>query len=541
METILDKTQRPTAASILPVGSGSLAANRVERRRRAAKSLPLIGMAASILGAALFASAVMAEPPVRDSAEFETLHPGVYVGKEKAGLAGYFAFFKALQARGPIDVQALIHGTLPKDTPGVYPPFKVTEAMVRYDNRKYDPDNRVLNDAAYARSLGYKDIIAYPTFVAFDDFFLKVYPLDGRDTLLTADLNHNVTNYLPVYPGDTIHLVLNSGEVTDLTPEAGSTYRYSPSEYRGSIYNQRGEKVSDVIFRSLRSTHIYKPGMAPKVDHPSPIPGWEAPNWRQRPEHVYTDEDWAYIRNIWAHEKRQGAKPLYWEDVKVGDEPAWTADGPVLESVIPTVPYGMGTGGSRTLRHEIMDPAIFKTMVRRERDGNYRMPNRQDYVPPVPDQPAGTADGVGSASTSADLHKDNGQRGILLNYVGRDFAVRHLHNWMGDRGWISNLRWSIMDPRALAGVGKNVPRSPYSERFLDKVPKMQGKNVDAHGMTGDLAIVKSYVYDKFVRNGEFFVDVAWWVETIDGYIWEEGAATIRLPSRAAGAASQAQG
>jgi hypothetical protein len=34
-----------------------------------------------------------------------------------------------------------------------------------------------------------------------------------------------------------------------------------------------------------------------------------------------------------------------------------------------------------------------------------------------------------------------------------------------------------------------------------------------------------------VLNGEHFVDLAWWVESIDGYIWEAGGATLKLPSK----------
>ena len=72
--------------------------------------------------------------------------------------------------------------------------------------------------------------------------------------------------------------------------------------------------------------------------------------------------------------------------------------------------------------------------------------------------------------------------------------------------------------------------APHSERFLEKVPKMKGRHVTAHGVTGDVALVKSNIYDKYVTNGEFLVELAWWVETIDGYIWQEGGATVRLPS-----------
>ena len=42
-------------------------------------------------------------------------------------------------------------------------------------------------------------------------------------------------------------------------------------------------------------------------------------------------------KEIWAKEKRQGAAPLYWEDVKIGDQPTWTLEGPILGTLIYTV------------------------------------------------------------------------------------------------------------------------------------------------------------------------------------------------------------
>jgi hypothetical protein len=112
---------------------------------------------------------------------------------------------------------------------------------------------------------------------------------------------------------------------------------------------------------------------------------WEAPDWTSRPAHYYTDEDWEYIKDLWSKENRRGSEFLYWEDVKIGDEPTWTVDGPILESLMPTTPYGMGCGGSRTMKKEIMDPEIFKTMIRDEKDGIYRLPNKEDYIPAIPD------------------------------------------------------------------------------------------------------------------------------------------------------------
>jgi hypothetical protein len=472
-----------------------------------------------------------------DPADFETVYPGVYRGREAGPVERYLASNKALEDRGEIDTEALSAGTLPADTPGLGPALAVTEAMVRYNNAKYDPDNPLLNDAGYARSLGHRDIVAMPCYGAHDDTFMVPYPPDARDTLLVSQLNHSITNYRPVYPGDTLYLIADRRSLIDRTSVEGSIYRHVTLVSWGSVYNQRGEKVNDTTWRVTESLKTYKEGRRPKNMGFAEM--WEGPDWLSRPAHYYTDADWEFIKGIWANEKRRGAEPLYWEDVNVGDQPPWTVDGPIDESLSPTAPYGMGTGGSRTLRKEIMDPAVFARMIRGEKDGIYRLPNRGDYVPAVPDgavpffqvDPEG-AESAGAVDTK-DIHKAGPDRAALINFLGRDLAIRHINNWMGDRGWLRNIRWGIMPAEAHAALGKVVPKDPGAEHFLGKVPQMAGRHALAHGLTGDLALVKSYVYDKCVCDGRFLADLVWWIETIAGDIWLEGGATVSLPSRRA--------
>jgi hypothetical protein len=107
-----------------------------------------------------------------DPDDFVVLYPGVYTEKEKALVEKYLADNEALEERGDIDVQALVKGMLPKDTPGLGPSYVASEAMIRYNNEKYDPENPVLNDAEVAKKLGYKDVIAMPCFGANDDIFM---------------------------------------------------------------------------------------------------------------------------------------------------------------------------------------------------------------------------------------------------------------------------------------------------------------------------------------------------------------------------------
>lgn len=466
--------------------------------------------------------------------DFEVLFPGVLLERERPLVAKYLADNRAMLEQGELDLRALTSGTLPNDTPGVLPSVPVAEDMVRYNNSKYDPENPLAHDAEYARALGHKDILAMPCFGAHDDSFMVPWPPDARDTLTVSQLNHSVHTYRPVYPGDTLFMVARRRTVTDLTPPAGSTYRSVVLRTEGSVYNQRCEKVNDCVFSVMESMRILKN----KPADFGPADVWDAPEWIKRPSHYYTDADWDRIIEIWKNERRRGAEPLYFEDVAVGDQPTWTVDGPVDDTVMPTAPFGQGTGGTRTLKHEIMDPKKRRLLIRGEADGIYRTPNRDDYCPPVPENPGNavmipTFAGDGAIDTR-DIHRvAPGARAPLINFYGRDMAVRHVTNWMGDHGWIANIRWGLMPASTMAAYGRPVPVNPAATRFLDPVPLMRGQAAETHGLTRDLALVKSYVYDRYVRDGEFFVELAWWIETITGEVWLDGGATVKLPSKRA--------
>lgn len=508
--------------------------------------------------------------------DFVTMYPGVPLEKEKDLVEAWIAENNAINERGTIDVQALISGKLPKDTPGVSTVIKATEEMIRYENQKYDPENPLLNDEEYARKMGYENIFALPPFAAHDDSYMVPYPKGARDTFLVEDLNHSVTYYSPIYPGDTLYLIVDSRHFLDITPEEGSMCRSVALEFKGSIYNQKGEKVNDVIYRVVENLYNFKDS-----SNPGNYPARIVPEWLSRPAHYYTDEDWETIKDIWAKEKRQGAVPLYWEDVNIGDRPAWTLDGPIDLSYggrggggFGTIQTGMSSGGARTLKEEIMDPEIFKTMVRDEETGIYQLANKADYFPTVPSAPSASSESQGGAAPSGGFPggapggdqqgargdsggapggapdaqggapvaqiddpkgsmKQTDNRSTFMNTQGRELALRHISNWMGENGWFYNISWSMMSGDNLADFGYIVPENPQAVRWLEKVPEMKGKHVNAHGVTTDVAIVKSYVYNKYVRNNEFFVDLAWWIESIDGYIWMEGGATVKLPSKMA--------
>jgi hypothetical protein len=87
-------------------------------------------------------------------------------------------------------------------------------------------------------------------------------------------------------------------------------------------------------------------------------------------------------------------------------------------------------------------------------------------MPPMRDDDSAAIDTV-------DIHKQTESRAVLINFLGRDIAVRHINNWMGDHSWIYNIRWGIMPAEAHIALGQNVPTNPDAEYFLEKVPYMK--------------------------------------------------------------------
>lgn len=82
----------------------------------------------------------------------------------------------------------------------------------------------------------------------------------------------------------------------------------------------------------------------------------------------------------------------------------------------------------------------------------------------------------------------------------------------------------------------SIPLSSYPKLFdkfpyLEKVPFMKGTRANWHGMEGDTAISKAYVVDKYKKDNEHFVDLVWWIETLDKDLILEGYVTVKLPKK----------
>lgn len=143
--------------------------------------------------------------------------------------------------------------------------------------------------------------------------------------------------------------------------------------------------------------------------------------------------------------------------------------------------------------------------------------------------------------------KNTDGRQLFWNVMAHRWIAGLLYNWMGDEGWLQRIGRDMMDlpPGASKAVNyqtdptliPSIPEKSYPKLFdrfpyLEKVPYMKGKRATWHGLTGDTVISRAYVFDKYKKDGEYFVDLIWWMENFDNYLILEGFATVKLPKRA---------
>ena len=435
--------------------------------------------------------------------KFVTVYPGVWTEREKPYAEEYFSKIKELEDRGPIDVQALISGKIEKGTQGFSNVLEVKEDMMLYNAKKYDPDNKLYTDDAYAKSLGYAGKIAMPAFAAHDDSFLTAFNGKARDFLAVTGLHHEIEQLAPVYAGDTLYLVKDKLELVDLTPKEGSIYRNLVLKCTGSVYNQKGEKVLGVMFSARENLKSYEDPADMTPRHPcmgKPPTGGHVP-FTATPTRIGSRSLTHGPRRITAVTSPFTGRMSTWAIC-----PNVTIDGPIHASCNPTPPYGMAVGGSRTMK-ELSDPEVRAKMTRDPKYGVYVPADMKEWDPEVPpyDDPRakmGPPPGAGAPPKEE-------KRSIFINFLGRDFAIHHINNWMGSHGWIQNIRWGIMtDPTE---QGFCFPKNTAVCEMIEKIPAMAGKKCNTHGLQYDVMKIHSQVYDKYEKDGKHYVELGFWI------------------------------
>ena len=138
-------------------------------------------------------------------------------------------------------------------------------------------------------------------------------------------------------------------------------------------------------------------------------------------------------------------------------------------------------------------------------------------------------------------------RSTFQNSVAAKLAAGMICDWMGDDGWLRKVGWNIMEIPMGSDASinyqehptliPNIPGKYYPDLFdkypyMAKVPFMWGCRAGWHVLENDLIICNAYVTAKYQKGSEYFVDLTWWDTTFDGYMVQEGFATVKLPKKA---------
>jgi acyl dehydratase len=516
-----------------------------------------------------------------DWTAWEFYYPGKYDAADTKILADFKAELDLINNRGEINIQDLIAGKLSK-TPGVSGggpgAGKVTyDSMLKMAKQCGLGDDPLFTNRDYAKNTKYGGLIAVPLWCSLEIMPAMPKAKGIGDYMVVNDLCHTMNYYKPFYEGDTLTVVTDGQHFEDTTPAEGSYYRTFVMKGWGRVFNQKGELVAEGASMTNESYRRHKD---PAKRNKSGAQAWESPDWWIRKAHSYTDQDYETMKGFWKKETTRGATPLYWDDVKIGDEPTPTLTGPVLASGGSDLMTDLSQAVIDT-RKNITDPNIFSKMEK-NKQGIYTLPESMQSKdsgseggPPGGGPPGGGPPGGGDMSGAgggapvqqtggggiervkrgvndfetqdSEQIKDTDGRALFWNVMVHRWVAGMLYDWMGEQGWLQRIGRDMMDlpPGASKAVNyqasptpiPSIPLSSYPKLFdkypyLEKVPFLKGKRAKWHGMVGDAAISKAYVFDKYVKDNEHFVDLAWWVETMDKDLILEGFATVKLPKRA---------
>ena len=279
-----------------------------------------------------------------------------------------------------------------------------------------------------------------------------------------------------------------------MTPKEGSIVRCFVLIAQADIVNQRGETVGRSTTRFPNFRCRLKPGMEPdQFIHPF--------NRYMHPAHTYTQADYDHLAFLWQGEKIRGSEVLYWDDVSVGDY-TWTTAEPPFTQMDMIRMYGQELVGCESVKNQVLS-------------GHIRG-QKNEY---------GVYENIIS-------HYKPG-RSPFYNYTGRDFCVRNVTNWAGDRGFITRVNWRMVNDYEPELQANPFPEGFYRESYLLKVPELKEKGafINTHGMAPDCAITRGYIYDKYEKDGAYYVEIALWCEDLDGNYHTECGITLRLPKK----------
>jgi acyl dehydratase len=270
-------------------------------------------------------------------------------------------------------------------------------------------DNPLWLDPEYAGKTRYRSIIAPPTILYAADRVISGY-VGGLPGIHAMFAGTDWIWYMPIVMGTKINVEVYLKDLVE--HETKFAGRAIQQIYHGDFFNEKGDRLAECdswCFRTERATARER-GKKYKKDS-------------QRK--VYTDEEIARIREIYANEKVRGGSPRYWEDVNVGEELSPIGKGPM--TVTGFIAFVQGWGGLYIRAHKV----AFKMFDRHRGLG---IPNAYN-IPDVPER----------VHWEEELAKAVGTPGAYDYGPERVSWMGHMMtNWIGDDGFLHKLNAKIV-------------------------------------------------------------------------------------------------
>jgi acyl dehydratase len=340
-----------------------------------------------------------------------------------------------------------------------------------------DPRNPFWRDENYARNTRWGGLIGYPMLIecmVFERWAgLLVDPEIGTVQLGGPNMvmRRIFEMYKPIRVGDTFKAWICRPKIQDITEPRSNIRKFCILD-EGRCINQNDEMAG--LFRMNLVTWIWPKGTKLIKDY-QPVK-----------EFIYTKEDIEIIDRMYAAEKRRGADPLFWEDVKVGDTLSPVVEGPVtpMDTVVAfqgwRIPLMSMTEQRRLDKLHPIHPFLVNTGMSIDPVTNITHKLMEWHL----------------TERGAQL-VDSPCTNIVVEVL-QGLICRLITNWAGDDAFVRKIDMVKMTNPPL------------------------GDTVFAYGK-----VIKKYRDEE----GNFLVDIEFWNESVRGFVPYYGTATVCLVAR----------
>jgi len=344
--------------------------------------------------------------------------------------------------------------------------YEATRDAIRHYAHGIGDDNPLWCDPSYADRTSFKSIVALPSFLFSTSRIVSGY-CGGLAGVHAMWAGADWKWHKPVLRND---VITTKAHLKDLiehqTRFAGRSFQQI---YHVDFYNQHGDHVAEAdswVFRTDRDEARER--------------GTKYTAARERGVVPYTEDQLAEIYKLYEKEEIRGAKPRYWEDVKVNDELPRMLKGPM--TVTGFIGYAQGWGGLYIRTNKIAWKMISKHpgLGIKNRFGVPDCPERVHW------------DEEFALKVGAPGAYDYGPERC-------SWLTHHVTNWMGDAGFLRQAKSQIR----------------------------------RHNPDGDVIFIDGTVIRKFEENGRKLVEVQQRAQTYNDEVSAIGSAIVELPSRGA--------